>query len=163
MLGLPENRVRVYDVREAVRLLADDDSVLELRSGFGRSVLTALVRVEGRPLGLVANENLQLNGTRWDARYVPAFIRRFPFLTAGVQGSAAPGVFVDAAWKGFSDTEGEALFDADGKPTEVLANAVQFLQRFDEEQQRTRLFCSRILELDLLKEMQAELERVKRE
>ena len=107
-------------------------------------------------LGLVANENLQLNGTRWDARYVPAFIRRFPFLTAGVQGSAAPGVFVDAAWKGFSDTEGEALFDADGKPTEVLANAVQFLQRFDEEQQRTRLFCSRILELDLLKEMQAD-------
>jgi hypothetical protein len=107
-------------------------------------------------LGLVANENLHLDGTRWDARYLPAFIRRFPFLTAGVQGSASPGVFVDASWSGFSDTDGEPLFDADGKPTATLTRAVEFLQRFDEEQQRTRLFCTRIVELELLKEMQAD-------
>jgi len=107
-------------------------------------------------LGLVANENLHLDGTRWDARYLPAFIRRFPFLTAGVPGSSTPGVFIDMAWSGVNDTEGEALFDADGKPTEMLANSISFLQRFDEEQQRTRAFCARILELDLLKEMQAD-------
>jgi len=107
-------------------------------------------------LGLVANENLQLNGARWDARYLPAFIRRFPFLTAGVQGSSSPGVFVDAAWSGFSDTEGDPLFDAEGKPTPKLASAIEFLQRFDEEQQRTRMFCTRIVELELLKEMQAD-------
>ncbi|NBE56162.1 acetyl-CoA carboxylase family protein, partial [Streptomyces boluensis] len=59
---VPENRVRVYDVREAVRILADDDSVLELRSEFGRSVITALVRVEGRPLGLIANDPAHLGG-----------------------------------------------------------------------------------------------------
>ncbi|MFV2196860.1 carboxyl transferase domain-containing protein [Nocardiopsis sp. LOL_012] len=59
---VPENRVRVYDVREGVRLLADDDSVLELRAGFGRSVVTALVRVEGRPMGLVANDPSHLGG-----------------------------------------------------------------------------------------------------
>jgi len=107
-------------------------------------------------LGLTANENLHLEGSRWTARYLPAFIRRFPFLTAGVQGSAAPGVFVDASWSGFSDTEGEPLFDADGKPTEALTRAIDFLKRFDEEQQRTRMFCARVVELELLKEMQAD-------
>jgi hypothetical protein len=107
-------------------------------------------------LGLVANENLHLDGTRWDARYLPAFIRRFPFLTAGVQGSPSPGVFVDTSWSGFSDTEGEPLFDDAGKPTPALTRAIEFLQRFDEELQRTRLFCTRIVELELLKEMQAD-------
>src|SRR4029453_11374841 len=56
-------------------------------------------------LGVAANENLHVDGTRWDAGYVPAFIRRFPFLTAGVQESDRFAVFIDAAWPGFSDTE----------------------------------------------------------
>ncbi|HJW10509.1 MAG TPA: SapC family protein [Albitalea sp.] len=107
-------------------------------------------------LGLVANENLRLAGTRWDARYVPAFIRRYPFLTAGVQGAQAPAVFVDASWSGFHDSEGEPLFDADGQPTPLLKGAIEFLQRFDAEQQRTRAFCTRVVELDLLKEMAAD-------
>jgi len=107
-------------------------------------------------LGLTANENLRVAGERWDGRYVPAFIRRFPFLTAGVQGMDTPGVFVDASWPGFSDTEGEPLFDAEGKPTAVLQGMIDFLYRFDAEMQRTRLFCERVVGLDLLKEMQAD-------
>ncbi len=59
---VPENRVRVYDVRRAVDLLADDDSVLELRRGFGDGMITALVRVEGRPMGLLANNPEHLGG-----------------------------------------------------------------------------------------------------
>jgi acetyl-CoA carboxylase carboxyltransferase component len=59
---VPENRVRIYDVREAIDLLADTDSVLELRGGFGVGVITALVRVEGRPMGLVANNPGHLGG-----------------------------------------------------------------------------------------------------
>ncbi len=59
---VPENRVRAYDVRRAVELVADTDSVLELRPSFGVGVLTALVRVEGRPMGLVANNPLHLGG-----------------------------------------------------------------------------------------------------
>jgi hypothetical protein len=109
-------------------------------------------------LGVTPGENLRLDGERWDARYLPAFIRRFPFLTAGVQGSDSPGVFVDVGYAGFSDTEGEALFDDQGKPTAFLQGALDFLQRFDEEQRRTRAFCDRLVELDLLKEMAAEAE-----
>jgi hypothetical protein len=107
-------------------------------------------------LGLSTNENLQLDGPRWTARYLPAFIRRYPFLTAGVGGEGAPGVFVDAAWSGFNDEQGEPLFDADGQPTAALTHAIEFLQHFDVEQLRTREFCTRLVALDILKEMQAQ-------
>jgi acetyl-CoA carboxylase carboxyltransferase component len=59
---IPENRRRVYDVRAVVAGLADNGSVLELRRGFGRGMVTALVRVEGHPLGLVANDPAHLAG-----------------------------------------------------------------------------------------------------
>ena len=59
---VPANRVRVYDVRAVVETLADTGSVLELRRGFGAGVVTALVRVAGRPLGLIANNPAHLGG-----------------------------------------------------------------------------------------------------
>jgi acetyl-CoA carboxylase carboxyltransferase component len=60
--AVPENRLRAYDVRTVVDTLADTDSVLELRRAFGRGVVTALVRVEGKPLGLIANDPAHLGG-----------------------------------------------------------------------------------------------------
>lgn len=59
---IPENRVRVYDVRRVVELLADTGSVLELRPEFGVGIITALIRVEGRPMGLIANNPAHLGG-----------------------------------------------------------------------------------------------------
>jgi acetyl-CoA carboxylase carboxyltransferase component len=59
---IPENRLRAYDVRAAINGLADTDSVLELRAGFGPGMVTALIRVEGRPLGLIANNPTHLGG-----------------------------------------------------------------------------------------------------
>jgi acetyl-CoA carboxylase carboxyltransferase component/biotin carboxyl carrier protein len=60
--AIPENRMRVYDVRAVIRDLADLDSVLELRAAFGAGIITALVRVEGRPLGVIANNPHHLGG-----------------------------------------------------------------------------------------------------
>ncbi|MGD6747124.1 carboxyl transferase domain-containing protein [Streptomyces sp. BH106] len=60
--AVPENRRRAYDIRAAIEGLADTDSVLELRRGFGAGVITALVRIEGRPMGLVANNPAHLGG-----------------------------------------------------------------------------------------------------
>ncbi len=57
-----ENRKQVYDIRELITTLADDDSVLELRRDFGIGAITALVRVEGQPMGLVANDPAHLGG-----------------------------------------------------------------------------------------------------
>jgi acetyl-CoA carboxylase carboxyltransferase component len=60
--ALPENRVRVYDMRRVMRLLADEDSLLELRAGFGVGIFTALARIEGRGVGLIANNPVHLGG-----------------------------------------------------------------------------------------------------
>ena len=59
---VPENRLRVYDVRAAVHGLADTGSVLELRAGFGAGIITALARMEGRPVGILANNPHHLGG-----------------------------------------------------------------------------------------------------
>jgi acetyl/propionyl-CoA carboxylase alpha subunit/acetyl-CoA carboxylase carboxyltransferase component len=60
--AVPENRLRVYDVRSVLTTLADTDSVLELRRDFGVGMITALIRIEGRPVGVVANNPMHLGG-----------------------------------------------------------------------------------------------------
>lgn len=60
--AIPEDRRAAYDVRTVIAGLADSDSVLELRAGFGLGMITALARIEGRPLGIVANNPMYLAG-----------------------------------------------------------------------------------------------------
>jgi acetyl-CoA carboxylase carboxyltransferase component len=59
---VPEQRKRVYDVRRVIDGLFDEGSVLELRRGFAAGMITALARVDGRPLGVVANDPRHLGG-----------------------------------------------------------------------------------------------------
>ncbi len=59
---IPENRLRVYDVRQIIETIADAGSVLELRRHFGQTMVTALIRIEGRPVGVVANNPMKLSG-----------------------------------------------------------------------------------------------------
>ena len=59
---IPLNRVKSYDVRSVINLMFDVDSVLELRSGFGLGMVTALARVNGKPIGLIANNPHHLAG-----------------------------------------------------------------------------------------------------
>ena len=59
---VPENRLRVYDSRTALHGIADAGSLLELRTGFGLGIHAALARIEGRPVGLLANNPLHLSG-----------------------------------------------------------------------------------------------------
>jgi acetyl/propionyl-CoA carboxylase alpha subunit/acetyl-CoA carboxylase carboxyltransferase component len=60
--AIPDNRLRVYDVRPVLRDLADTGSVLELRPAFGVGIITAFIRIEGRPLGVIANNPHHLGG-----------------------------------------------------------------------------------------------------
>lgn len=59
---VPENRLRVYNVRAVIETLADTGSVLELRPNFGVGMITALIRVEGRAMGVIANNPMHLGG-----------------------------------------------------------------------------------------------------
>ena len=59
---IPENRTETYDMRAVIQTLADEDSILEIREAFGVGIITAFIRVEGRPLGLIANNPQHLSG-----------------------------------------------------------------------------------------------------
>ncbi len=59
---IPENRLRIYDVRKVIDTLADTGSVLEIRKAFGLGMITAFARIEGRPIGIVANNPTHLAG-----------------------------------------------------------------------------------------------------
>ena len=60
--AVPENRKRIYDMRALIDTLADTASVLELRRAFGAGIITALMRIEGRAMGLIANNPAHLGG-----------------------------------------------------------------------------------------------------
>ncbi len=59
---VPENRLRIYDIRAVLRTLADRDSLLELRGRFAAGMVTALMRIEGHPVGVIANNPMHLGG-----------------------------------------------------------------------------------------------------
>lgn len=106
-------------------------------------------------LGLRQNENLMLDAEqRWlDGAYVPAFVRRYPFVLAekpeGAEGDDFT-VFLDEAYAGFSRDEGDRLFNEDGSDTDVLKNAVRFLGEFQEQVKHTEALMVRLREHDLL-------------
>jgi acetyl/propionyl-CoA carboxylase alpha subunit/acetyl-CoA carboxylase carboxyltransferase component len=59
---VPENRLRVYEIRDVIHTIADTGSVLEIRGGFGHTMVTALIRIEGRSVGVIANDPKHLGG-----------------------------------------------------------------------------------------------------
>lgn len=59
---VPEKRTRVYDVREVIHTVCDTASVLELRRDFAPGMITVLARIEGHPVGLIANDPRHLGG-----------------------------------------------------------------------------------------------------
>jgi len=112
-------------------------------------------------LGLSEGHNafVQSDG-QWRAGcYVPAFVRRYPFVLArsrsgeGEEGDSDDlTVCVDESYDGFTrdSNEGQPLFDEDGNQTPMLERTVQFLQQYLAEAQRTDAFVRRLVELELL-------------
>jgi hypothetical protein len=105
-------------------------------------------------LGLRQFENLYVDDGRWsEGAYIPAFVRRYPFVLAekpeGAEGDDFT-VFLDEACPAFSQDEGERLFNEDGTDTDMLKNAVRFLGEFQEHVKRTQWFMGKLRELDLL-------------
>lgn len=124
-------------------------AIVFTRSPAGKVVPVAM-------LGLRAGENLFVGDDgRWDARYVPAFVRRYPFVLAQLPGEQQLAVCVDEAFPGWNVAAGEPLFDAEGRDTAFLRNALDFLAQYQREHERTEAFCARLEQAGLLKEMNA--------
>jgi hypothetical protein len=129
-------------------------AIVFTRSGTGRTVPVAM-------LGLRSQENLFVDSEgRWDAAFLPAFVRRYPFVLADLPGRAEMAVCVDEASDRLNDIEGEPLFDAGGGDTPFLRNAVDFLNRYHAEYLRTGAFCQRLEQAGLLMEMNAKADLV---
>lgn len=106
-------------------------------------------------VGLRAGENLLVDAAgQWaEGRYVPAFLRRYPFVLAEREaGSEDFTVCLDAAYPGLRESgdEGVALFDADGQDGPLMTNALQFLQEYQVHLARTRAFTAAVVRHDLL-------------
>ena len=103
-------------------------------------------------LGLRNEQNLYLGqDDKWKAKYVPAFIRRYPFVFSASADKKTLALCIDESSAGFNRTgKGQALFDAEKKPTEYTQRVLKFLQAFQTHFQRTQLFCKRVKELGIL-------------
>ena len=107
-------------------------------------------------MSIRANENLFVNteGGFEPEAYIPAFVRRYPFVLANDSDGQRMVVCIDRA-AAFLDTGGEIkLFEA-GEPTEYTRNAIQFCQDFENERARTESFVKRLKDLDLFETRQA--------
>jgi hypothetical protein len=115
-------------------------------------------------LGLRPNENLYVDAAgQWAPNtYVPAFVRRYPFVLAE-KAADQPGddftVFLDEHYEGFNTTEGERLFKEDGTDTEMLTRAVGFLSEFQQNVARTKWFVEQLNKHDLLEPRNIRLQK----
>lgn len=102
--------------------------------------------------GLTREQNLYVDDGRWRARYMPVVLRTYPFCIARVDASQY-AVCVDLAAADESGAAGAPVFDAEGRPTDVLKVVQPQLEALEADVQRTRLVGRRLLELDLLRDM----------
>jgi hypothetical protein len=111
-------------------------------------------------LSLRNNENLYVNGEgKWDARYIPAYVRRYPFVLAESGGQQFT-VCIDEAFAGLNEDDGQSLFNDQGENTPFLQNALDFLNNYQSQIKMTEGFVKQLKELDLLTEISAKAELV---
>jgi hypothetical protein len=110
-------------------------------------------------LGLRDAENLYLEPSgAWRGRYVPAFVRRYPFVFSSNDEGKTFTLCIDEDFSGCNqDGKGERLFDSDGNRTQYLEGVLTFLKDYQAQFMRTRAFCRKLKELDLLEPMRAQV------
>lgn len=120
-------------------------------AGSGDDVMPVVV------LGIRNEQNLYLSAdSHWRADYIPAFIRRYPFVFSASDDGKTLTLCIDESHPGFNRAgQGAALFGDDGKPTAYVTKVLDFLKEYQAHFERTRVFARRIKELGLLEPMQA--------
>ena len=110
-------------------------------------------------LGVRGDQNLYLSpDQKWQAEYIPAFIRRYPFVFSSSADGKTLTLCIDESHPGVNTAgRGERLFGEDGKPTPYVERVLKFLQGYQAHFERTRQFSRRVRELGLLKPMQAQV------
>ncbi len=110
-------------------------------------------------VGIQQDKNLFVSDDgQWQGKYIPAFVRRYPFVFSSNEYQSRFTLCVDQEFQGLNEEgKGEKLFDEQGEKTEYLDKMLNFLQEYQLQFQRTRAFCEKLKELDLLESMQAQI------
>jgi hypothetical protein len=103
-------------------------------------------------LGMRSDQNLYLGADgKWSAKYVPAFIRRYPFVFSTSADRKTLTLCIDESYAGLNrEGKGQRLFDEERKPAAYTQRVLKFLQDFQTHFQRTRQFCQRLKDLGVL-------------
>lgn len=103
-------------------------------------------------LGMRDNENgFVAEDGHWTGGYVPAFLRRYPFVFARSADEKTFTLCLDEEFEGFNkDGKGERMYDSEGNRTQFLETKLNFTREYQNLFQRTQLFCKRLKEHDLL-------------
>jgi hypothetical protein len=111
-------------------------------------------------LGLRSEENVFLgDDAQWKANYVPAYVRRYPFILAADPTGQTFTVCIDESYSGFNTVkEGERLINEDGSHGPLLQRSVEFLKDYQKHTQITTEFCKTLIELALLEPMRADVQ-----
>jgi len=121
----------------------------------GKEVMPAAV------LGVQPEQNLYLSkDNHWNAKYIPAFIRRYPFVFAATEEGSTLTLCLDETHPGVNqDGRGEPFFSRDGQPSEYIEGVLKFLKAYQAQFQYTKEFCAKIKQLNLLEPLQAEVKK----
>jgi hypothetical protein len=103
-------------------------------------------------LGMKDDENLYVSEQGgWSADYIPAFVRRYPFVFSETSEGTQFTLCIDESWDGCNqEGRGERLFDEQGERTPFLERLLSFHSDYQRNAQRTKDYCNKLKELDLL-------------
>lgn len=109
-------------------------------------------------MGVRAGENLFVDSQgKWQAEYIPAFVRRYPFVFSTADEGKTLTLCLDEEFVGCRQNgEGERLFTGGGDASPYLKKVLEFLQEYQNHFRRTEIFCKKLEELDLLEPMGAQ-------
>ena len=110
-------------------------------------------------LGIQNDSNLYVDDAgKWSSKYIPAFVRRYPFVFSSSDEGKTFTLCIDEDYAGLNKkAEGNRLFDEQGERTDYLNGVLNFIKDYQTEYSRTRLVCEKLVELDLLEPMQAQI------
>ena len=109
-------------------------------------------------LGIEKDSNIYVDKDgKWTADYIPAFVRRYPFVFAMSEDGKQFTLCVDDTWAGCNrEGRGKRLFDEKGERAEYLNEMLQFVQEYQAHFDRTKAYCSKLKELELLEPMKVD-------
>ena len=120
-------------------------------AGEGEAIMPSAIFGIGQENAFVAADG------RWTGRYVPAFLRRYPFVFSRSEDGSTFTLCIDEDYPGLNEEgRGERLFDSQGERTQYLETMLAFTREYQAQFERTRLFCAKLRDLGLLEPAQAQ-------